>query len=88
MVVLTASEELGRLSELLVQVDSQYLFNHGPAYINDCTLADATMDEVENSPRMVTRIPVYDETIDNICGLLHVKRSFAAELVRMRAITR
>ena len=43
---------------------------------------DATMDEV----REITlhgghsRIPVYDETIDNICGLLHVKRLFAAEI--------
>ena len=43
---------------------------------------DATMEEVREITLNVghSRIPVYDETIDNICGLLHVKRLFAAEL--------
>lgn len=43
---------------------------------------DATMDEVRETTLHGghSRIPVYDETIDNICGLLHVKRLFAAEL--------
>ena len=35
---------------------------------------DATMEEVREITLNVghSRIPVYDETIDNICGLLHV----------------
>ena len=43
---------------------------------------DATMDEVRDVTLRGghSRIPVYDETIDNVCGLLHVKRLFAAEL--------
>ena len=43
---------------------------------------DATMEEVRENHLECRPLsdPGYDETIDNICGLLHVKRLFAAEL--------